>query len=1155
MATQNGLNRYDGHRIRQYFHDNNDSFSIPGNIVYWAYKDSEGGLWFSFGGKGVARYNYAKDRFEKFRPYDSIVKRHNYNRKSWRIGNDQEGRVYFANGSSCFRYSLRTQKMEDLTPLFKSALTGHDIGMFIPQGNNTLWITSNNGMFRYDMKQNSIQHFPFDAEKFGFGDANMHDAEFINDHQLLVAVIRTGFVFFDTRTGTFSLPPQPINPTESKLFSETGGVLKHKNGRIWLANSRYGLLEYLPKTNTIYSLKNEPSYPYPYPEQEGGGLNVYEDDEGNIWYGSSVKGVIWFKPDKDFIQTFQRDFSKTHTLPHNYVTYFLPIEGNLMLIGTAGGISMFNKKTNSFKNFPIAENIRDIYPHAMIRTMAKSRDSVFMATYSGLSIFNTRTEKFSRFTDNGAVADSVLPYGQWLIHYTSPGELMITGSRIVRFNLNTKRYQYNQPLEPDAVYRVNDINASCYDEKTKTLWLEGELGKLFSYAIDSKKLTEHNYTSDSVYMIDAIRVDDEGKVWIGTRKGLFTYNPVSKKSRKINLNTSVPEVYNISIQNKEWIWLSTSKEIVRYNTIKGTTDILSVFSLFPNSEVSKRAFLLDASGFLWVGTNKGFGIIDTHRFEIKTAKQKPQLVDFSVFDKPQSFAQPFSELEKIVLKYDQNFFSFGLSSFNFQLQDPVTYNYFLENFDKSWKEANGNSASYTNVPPGKYYLHVKSFTSSGGWVEKHKPIVVIIRPPFWQSWWFLSLLALLFVIMIYSIYRFAQRRKRKKQIETTIDYFANSLYGENTITEICWDIARNCIAQLKLEDCVVYLLDENKKVLIQKAAHGPKNPKEHEIVNPIEIEIGKGIVGAAAQAAKPVLVKDTSQDNRYIIDDAKRLSELAVPIFHEGNVIGVIDSEHSRKNFFTEAHVKALSTIAAISANKIAEAKAEEAAKESEMQLLEIKKLLAESQLMALRAQMNPHFVFNCLNSIQECIVTEKYGEASLYLNKFSKLFRSVLNNSGKVLITLAEEIEVLELYLALEHMRFEKSFAYNIHVEDDLEMDEIMIPSMLLQPYVENALWHGLMHKENDRELNICFKKLNEDVFQCIVDDNGIGREKALELKKEQNKTKRHVSKGMTISKDRIELLKKQGQHADLKIVDKTNAQGSATGTKVMIELSSFLR
>jgi sensor histidine kinase YesM len=210
---------------------------------------------------------------------------------------------------------------------------------------------------------------------------------------------------------------------------------------------------------------------------------------------------------------------------------------------------------------------------------------------------------------------------------------------------------------------------------------------------------------------------------------------------------------------------------------------------------------------------------------------------------------------------------------------------------------------------------------------------------------------------------------------------------------------------------------------------------------------------------------------------------------------------------------------------------------------------------MALRAQMNPHFVFNCLNSIQECIVTQKYGEASLYLNKFSKLFRSVLNNSGKVMVTLAEEIEVLDLYLTLEHMRFEKSFDYSIHTDEDLEADEILIPSMLLQPYVENALWHGLMHKEGDRKLCIFFNKEEDDTFKCVIEDNGIGRKKALELKEQQSKTKRHVSKGMSISKDRIELLQKQGQHAHLYIVDKYNEAGEAAGTKVVVELSSFLQ
>ncbi|RYZ30816.1 MAG: histidine kinase, partial [Chitinophagaceae bacterium] len=211
-------------------------------------------------------------------------------------------------------------------------------------------------------------------------------------------------------------------------------------------------------------------------------------------------------------------------------------------------------------------------------------------------------------------------------------------------------------------------------------------------------------------------------------------------------------------------------------------------------------------------------------------------------------------------------------------------------------------------------------------------------------------------------------------------------------------------------------------------------------------------------------------------------------------------------------------------------------------------------EIKAIRSQMNPHFVFNCLNSIQECIVTQKYGEASLYLNKFAKLFRSVLNNSGKVMVTLAEEIEVLDLYLALEHMRFEKSFTYTIHTDEELEAEEILIPSMLLQPYVENALWHGLMHKQGDRKLCIAFTKKSDAVFECVIDDNGIGRTKALELKEQQSKTKRHVSKGMTISKDRVDLLQKQGQHARLEILDKYH-EGTAAGTRVVIELSSFLQ
>ena len=306
---------------------------------------------------------------------------------------------------------------------------------------------------------------------------------------------------------------------------------------------------------------------------------------------------------------------------------------------------------------------------------------------------------------------------------------------------------------------------------------------------------------------------------------------------------------------------------------------------------------------------------------------------------------------------------------------------------------------------------------------------------------------------------------------------------------------------------------------------------------------------------KPALIQDTSKDSRYIVDDEQRFSEISVPIFHDGKVIGIIDSEHAEKNFFKESHLKALTTIASISANKIAEAKAEALAKQNEIKLLEINKMLAESQLMALRAQMNPHFVFNCLNSIQECIVTEKYGEASKYLNKFSKLFRTVLNNSGKKLVSIEEEKEVLELYLELEQMRFERSFECEMIVDEDLETDEILLPSMLLQPYVENALWHGLMHKQGDRKMKIEFRRVSEDIFRCIIDDNGIGRKQSFALKEQQSKAKRHESKGLKISKDRLTLLERQGYHAGIEIIDKTDEAGNALGTTVIIELSTFLK
>ncbi|MEZ4802319.1 MAG: helix-turn-helix domain-containing protein [Gelidibacter sp.] len=162
-----------------------------------------------------------------------------------------------------------------------------------------------------------------------------------------------------------------------------------------------------------------------------------------------------------------------------------------------------------------------------------------------------------------------------------------------------------------------------------------------------------------------------------------------------------------------------------------------------------------------------------------------------------------------------------------------------------------------------------------------------------------------------------QITKNQTRIISVLSYFATSLFDKFTVEDVLWDVTRNCISKLDLEDCVIYLFDEQKEQLIQKAAYGNKNPIERKILSPITIPAGHGIVGEVAVSGKVELIADVTKDRRYILDDLQRMSELAVPLVQDGRVIGVIDSEHSRPDFFTSFHLSAFALIAELTVKKL----------------------------------------------------------------------------------------------------------------------------------------------------------------------------------------------------------------------------------------------
>ena len=214
-----------------------------------------------------------------------------------------------------------------------------------------------------------------------------------------------------------------------------------------------------------------------------------------------------------------------------------------------------------------------------------------------------------------------------------------------------------------------------------------------------------------------------------------------------------------------------------------------------------------------------------------------------------------------------------------------------------------------------------------------------------------------------------------------------------------------------------------------------------------------------------------------------------------------------------------------------------------------LNKRIAEVKMEALRAQMNPHFMFNALTSINLFVLKNDTDAASFYLNKFSKLMRDVLDHSRSELITVEEEINTLKLYVEIEKMRFKENFTFKFDIDPEARLNEFKIPPLIIQPYVENAIWHGLKNKKEGEALLTI--KVFEDAkyFNIIVEDNGIGRDKAKEIK--ESNVIRHKSHGLNLTEERIKYFNETyAVQSSLETNDLKNANHEAIGTQIVYKI-----
>jgi signal transduction histidine kinase len=341
-----------------------------------------------------------------------------------------------------------------------------------------------------------------------------------------------------------------------------------------------------------------------------------------------------------------------------------------------------------------------------------------------------------------------------------------------------------------------------------------------------------------------------------------------------------------------------------------------------------------------------------------------------------------------------------------------------------------------------------------------------------------------------------------------IQVFTQNLTNTKTVSEICWEITKNVIAKIGFEDCVVYLHDRETNLLVQMAAHGPKNPVDLDIYNPITIKPGQGIVGAVFVSGRAEIIPDTRLDRRYIVDDQARLSEIAVPILHNGIPIGVIDSEHAACNFFTSDHLVILNTLAAIASNKIVKTRAFETLEQVNKNLAEKNRLEEEKnrELSQLNQQLD-EVIYSLSHDFRSPILAamgmtdllkrHPSNADTLYpmLNDSLKRVDNILVNIHYFSQNLRRPTErsachigdlISEVFMNIQHPR--KSVTdFIIHCPDPITcLTDVYRLDVLFRQVFLNALQ---FHTANERqsEINVEIGRKANDCIICIS-DNGPG-------------------------------------------------------------------
>lgn len=1113
LLSQSSVQRYDGRQAKQ--------FSFTETLAN-IFVDAQDRKWI-IGRKGIYLFKNDHDGFTEIR----VTKT---GKKSPVCLYNDDGGLYLLLSDSVMAYNESSGKFVQSTGMlsFPKPLTG-----LSSKTANILFVSSGDSIYRADLLAKTISSMAFRSASAMLA---------VSDNELLLSDwdSRSYSIDFSTKQ-TKEIFPKDVDASSKNEFLRFFEGVPLTGHRFFLS-SNLGVVEYDQSTHNFHLpvIYNKGRLLY----NNASIKNFYEDNEGTLFM-SHADGVAFINLNNPSIH-YIRDYTDgKETLPDIDVRCFAEDKAGNTWIGTVNGIARLNMKTGAVKSFLPSKTSGINFPS--IRHLLFIDDYLWAGTGGkGLWLLNTVTNKFRRpvFSKDstGKKTEQFLNEDFiWKMVELQNGNVFVAGGSHL-YLINNKSLQVTILNLPAA----SGVSRSAIQDRQGRTW-HGTTNGLSCYDENMHFLFSIR-DSFPDKRIAALCEWKKDRMLVGS-KGLYEVevsNNTIAAFRKLNALPESRFIYCMQQDTNGDVWIGTDEGLFRYDPVIGACELFDAADNIQPQAFNTNGLFLSKNNRILAGGKTGFNYFDPSTMQKKQSLPRPWIASFSIGNNDSLF---FKTPGPYRADYFNRSIVINISAPEYQRPFALQYRYRLNAKENTWIP-NGNSSTVrmNNLPPGDYNFEASVSYDGRTWISTSQIIPFTVLRPWWQQWWFRLLVIACITGIFIAIAVYRNRQRVNEEHQRTIDYFANSGHEYSSTDDILWDITRNCISRLGFEDCVIYLLDEDREVLRQRAAYGAKSPRSYEILNPIEIPVGKGITGYVAASGIAEIVHDTSRDKRYVVDDEVRLSEIVVPIIHNEKLIGVIDSEHRQKGFFTKKHLETLQTIASICAAKISLGIAMEKMQHAIQHVEEVNNKMAETKFINLRLQMNPHFLFNSLSSIQHLIVSKQTNEAYKYLSVFSSFLRSILQYADKTVITLDDELKMLGMYIKLESLGFDETFSYTIKVDEELETEDVFIPPLIIQPLIENAIWHGLLHKEGKKFFTVQFINNTDDNLLCIVEDNGIGRDKAATIKQKNLNSFAYESKATSLIKERLLLLQqKTGKEASLATEDILD-KGSITGTRVKI-------